>query len=124
MRQPDDWTEEEAVFFKQQQEIEALKAQVEELKTCLELTLECTETMGDESFVIFVGESMAIKYVDILNQSQDALDKTPHQCLADVRADAVEFAAKTLAKGLLISPQSEREILEYAQQLRNNHEKS
>lgn len=111
--------------MKAERDSNELKAQVDELKTNLNFTLECSSTLGDSSFVIFYDVDKCIGYDEILSNAQDALDKTPDQCLASVIAEA-ELRGATgfknemiAASSAIFSPHIEGVFAVYADQLRD-----
>ncbi len=82
-----------AAMAEKQTEINELKAMADALLKSLTETFEIAEIYGDDSFVIFYKDGDATNYHEIINNAADVIEGTPAQCLANVKADAVdEFA--------------------------------
>lgn len=60
------------------------------------------------------------EYSSGLDRLFDAINKTPHQCLNDIKADAVEDAAKWLSPETSAGEEGCDLLRQYAQQLRDS----
>lgn len=64
----------------------ALQAQVEQLRDLLIRVVKCEEYIFDSDLIVAVGS-------DLQSEISEALDATPAQCLAEIKARAVEVEA-------------------------------
>ena len=80
----------EQVTLEQQIEINELKAMVNAQKDSIYQLTEFANAFSEESFVLFYDGGKVVSYDMMMDKASDLTHSTHAQCLANVKADAVE----------------------------------